>query len=453
MTLRAVITAGGTSEPIDDVRVITNLSTGRFGAAIADALVARGVSVTLLASNALARQQDWIPAGARVIPFGSFAALSRALSDALDDPPDLLFMAAAVSDYSPTPAAGKLSSDGEAMTLHMTRNPKLLAGLRDRCPTTYLVGFKLLSGVTDTELRDVAQRQAVDCRLDLTMANDLQHLSAERHPAVLVSPNGETFPIVGSKRESASQLVIHCLKALGHHAAPQRPTVSQWISRSRATPILDSGEEVGILTHHEDGYCAIFLFAHARGRGIGDRVIESVDRRVVTTEETAPWFIERGFRTTDRQGPLHFLDPPSMRDDLLPSASVCLVDPVANTVLIGRRKTTSFHGYWAFPGGRQEPDETLRACALRELEEETGLTPKVGVPVTVSTVHVSTGNGKRAWQVTNFAWLCETPEDPRETEELAAVWMPIDQLPELRPMAAGTRRVLRKLLASLAAKK
>ena len=40
-----------------------------------------------------------------------------------------------------------------------------------------------------------------------------------------------------------------------------------------------------------------------------------------------------------------------------------------------------------------------------------------------------------------------------ETEELAAVWMPIDQLPELRPMAAGTRRVLRKLLASLAAKK
>ena len=57
--MRAVITAGGTREPIDDVRVVTNLSTGRFGAHIANALVARGVDVTLLASHALMLQPGW----------------------------------------------------------------------------------------------------------------------------------------------------------------------------------------------------------------------------------------------------------------------------------------------------------------------------------------------------------------------------------------------------------
>jgi len=395
VTLRAVITAGGTTEPIDDVRVVTNLSTGRFGAAIARALVARGVEVTLLAGKALARQPTWIPEGVEVVPFGSFKDLDKVLSEAIVDPPDLLFMAAAVSDYSPIPTDGKIRSDAEEIVIRMRRNPKLLSRLREQCgPHTWLVGFKLLSGVSDEELRAVAHRQAIGCDLDLTLANDLQHLGRDRHPAVFVAPYGDAIPVDGTKDETAVQLVDHCLTSIG---------AARW--------------------------------------------------PVTASAESAPWFVERGFLISGREPPAVFLSPPSARDDLHAGASVCLVDLAAGKVLIGRRKTQSFRDYWAFPGGRLDPGETLRECALRELTEETGVTVDVEEPLLVTEVQVSSGEGEKAWEVTNFAWICTDPGNPRETDELAAEWVAIDDLNSLRPMAAGTRRVLRELLASLPARK
>ncbi|MFT4624445.1 MAG: phosphopantothenoylcysteine decarboxylase/phosphopantothenate--cysteine ligase, partial [Myxococcota bacterium] len=101
MIRTAVITAGGTSEPIDDVRVVTNLSTGRFGAQLANALAEAGVRVTLLASHALASHPEWVHPEVDLVPFGAFTDLRRALHAACDDRPDLVLMAAAVSDYAP----------------------------------------------------------------------------------------------------------------------------------------------------------------------------------------------------------------------------------------------------------------------------------------------------------------------------------------------------------------
>jgi phosphopantothenate---cysteine ligase (CTP) len=454
VTLRALITAGGTREPIDDVRVLTNLSTGRFGAAIAHALVARGVEVTLLAGRALADHPDWIPPQARVIPYTSFRDLDQRLRDALATPPDLLFMAAAVSDYSPTATAGKLSSDGDTLTLHLTRNPKLLKTLRDRCPDSYLIGFKLLSGATDDELTRVARRQAESCGLDLTLANDLQHLDSDRHPALLVPPTGPVTAITGTKRESADQLVCHCLTALGQDVRPRQRPVTDWIRGTETTPVLEDGALAGLRIQHDDDYSSLFIFEEFRGRGIGDHTLASIEKtKMVTPHDAVSWFVQRGFRLTHTQGPLSFLDPPEDRDDLHLGASTCLVDLAGRRVLIGRRKTPTFFNHWAFPGGRQELGESPRACALRELNEETGLSPTLGDLLAESVVHVSAGEGERTWRVCNFAWTCLDPQEPTETEEMAAAWIPIDELSSLRPMAAGTRRVVRILLASIAARK
>ncbi len=206
--MRAVVTAGGTSEPIDDVRVITNLSTGRFGASLANALAERGIEVTLLASRALSSHPDWVDPRVRMVPFRSFADLDEGLAQAVAEPPDFLFMAAAVSDYSPAPAEGKISSSADELTLTLKRNPKLLSTLRERCgPATYLVGFKLLSGVDRDELVDVARRQVVTNDLDLTFANDLAELDGERHPAWLVAREGPALRVEGTKAEVAHDLV------------------------------------------------------------------------------------------------------------------------------------------------------------------------------------------------------------------------------------------------------
>ena len=101
----------------------------------------------------------------------------------------------AASDYAPEPAPGKLSSGAESLTLHLRRLPKVIRSVRDWSPATYLVGFKLLSGVPPSELIRQAESTLVENRADLTVANDICTVRAERHVIHLVRQGhpAETF--------------------------------------------------------------------------------------------------------------------------------------------------------------------------------------------------------------------------------------------------------------------
>ncbi|MGE0709897.1 MAG: phosphopantothenoylcysteine decarboxylase [Planctomycetota bacterium] len=219
---RALVTAGGTSEPVDEVRVLTNRSTGRLGAALAAALDRAGVETLLLGSKAmLARRDVQLPPGVRVVPYESFRELEAALArETAAFRPDLVLMSAAVSDYSPEPAAGKLSSAAEERALVLRKNPKLLARLREQCgPAAYLVGFKLLTGVTDEELERVARAQLEGAGLDLTVANDLRRLGGGQHPLLLVDRQGAEA-LSGPRELVAEQLVRALLARSGRTPAP-----------------------------------------------------------------------------------------------------------------------------------------------------------------------------------------------------------------------------------------
>lgn len=87
----------------------------------------------------------------------------------------LVLHAAAVADYSSVKHDGKISSDQEELTIHLKRNPKILAELRDHFgKDTTIVGFKLLSGVSEADLISAAVKQMADNQTDYCIANDLQ---------------------------------------------------------------------------------------------------------------------------------------------------------------------------------------------------------------------------------------------------------------------------------------
>jgi 8-oxo-dGTP pyrophosphatase MutT (NUDIX family) len=560
--LRAVVTAGGTSEPIDDVRVVTNRSTGRFGAAIANALAQAGVhEVVVLAGPSLAARREWLDPRVRVIPFERFADLERALSEAIAPPPDLLFMAAAVSDYSPVPAAGKLGSDAEELTIVLRRNPKLLSSLRQRCgEQTVLVGFKLLSGASDEALSATARRYVARDGLDLCVANDLHRISAARHPVRVVSADGAVTDHVGAKEEVAEQLVALSLArvrrsssgppadlsdfgeaaARGAPADPVRarlfdqlpairamwwastgcalPTASAgvggrdeavavgdalaaaaWDGRWRGgalavavgdrvlvgtddpdglaagwrrareahrdhlaalglphvegRPILDGGRLVGVSAEVEvEGIVgtALWLLPERRGAGIGDRLVEQLTERrdhavIADGCGVGPWFGERGFREVLRRGGAVLLEPPSLRGDLVHASSVCALDPIGRRVLIGRRLVPPWEGFWAFPGGKRDGDETPLQAAVRELFEETGVRAEGLAPVRERRVFVGDPAAERVFSITNYVIPLLGADAPTPTAEIDAAWVPLATVGALRPMAAGTRRVLRGL--------
>lgn len=170
--MKILITAGGSREPIDAVRFISNTSTGATGAALADHWASAGHSVVLLrGTGATAALADGIESEV----FSSAADLGVRLARRLGDGTfDLVVMAAAVADYRPaTPFSGKISSTDDELTLQLVRTPKLLPGLKSLSPKPLrVVGFKLTAGApAEARLAAVAAQFAAG-GVDQVVQND-----------------------------------------------------------------------------------------------------------------------------------------------------------------------------------------------------------------------------------------------------------------------------------------
>lgn len=219
--MNVVVTGGGTVAPIDDVRHIANVSSGRFSAMITEACLARGANVwhihapgaqlpfqrlarfdldtpdpTAECTRLSALRARWIEARdrLRLVPLreGTVADYSTRLEHTLrSEPIDIVFLAMAVSDFEPQPLPGKLESQRDTLLIHATRTPKVIRSVRNWAPSVYLVGFKLLSRVSEAELIRQAESACRTNRADLTVANDLQTLRTGRHTVHLVRPGYE----------------------------------------------------------------------------------------------------------------------------------------------------------------------------------------------------------------------------------------------------------------------
>jgi len=167
---RVVVTAGGTREPLDPVRFLTNRSSGRQGFALAQAALDRGADVTLITAP-VALETPW---GAERIEVQTAEEMCQAVLSA-GETADVLLMAAAVADYRPAEtAAHKIKKDTSAsLTLTLTRTPDILAAVAERRDRTGLpavvVGF---AAETDDLLR-YAHEKLLAKHLDLIAANDV----------------------------------------------------------------------------------------------------------------------------------------------------------------------------------------------------------------------------------------------------------------------------------------
>ncbi|MCX2711830.1 bifunctional phosphopantothenoylcysteine decarboxylase/phosphopantothenate--cysteine ligase CoaBC [Mycolicibacterium sp. J2] len=124
--VKALVTAGGTREPLDPVRFIGNRSSGKQGYAMARVLAQRGADVTLIAGNTSGLID---PAGVHVVHIGSAAQLRDAVSKHAPDA-SVLVMAAAVADFRPAQVAtAKIKKGaGEPSSVDLIRNDDVLAG-------------------------------------------------------------------------------------------------------------------------------------------------------------------------------------------------------------------------------------------------------------------------------------------------------------------------------------
>ncbi|HEX3433720.1 MAG TPA: bifunctional phosphopantothenoylcysteine decarboxylase/phosphopantothenate--cysteine ligase CoaBC [Solirubrobacteraceae bacterium] len=212
--VRVLVTAGGTREPIDSVRFLGNSSSGRMGLALAEAALARGAEVSLVAAN-VALPSNTAIARHDVV---TAAELQRACEQRFADC-DVLLMAAAVADFRPAAAhAGKIKKSGRtSLALELEPTADVLAGLSaQRHAGQTLVGFAAEHGEDAVEL---ARRKLDEKRVDAIVVNDISRadigFDSDANEVTILTANGAGDGAIEVARASKTQVAEAILDAVG----------------------------------------------------------------------------------------------------------------------------------------------------------------------------------------------------------------------------------------------
>lgn len=251
--VKVLVTAGDTYEPVDEVRRLTHMATGRLGSLIADEFAAGGADVTFLCGK---RSMRPVREMEKTVSITGVMELQNAMRGLLAETRfHAVIHSMAVSDYTVRGLAneadtaaeiaksilsagpisgekqlqglilqalqksayipsGKISSDLPSLLVFLDRAPKVIPLVKQMQPDTVLVGFKLLAGVPEQELLDAVQAQMQNSGSDFVLANDLSGIDGDTHGAMLVGPDG-VLDRPATKQEIAASIVRHVMR----HAA------------------------------------------------------------------------------------------------------------------------------------------------------------------------------------------------------------------------------------------
>ncbi|MDA1316462.1 MAG: bifunctional phosphopantothenoylcysteine decarboxylase/phosphopantothenate--cysteine ligase CoaBC [bacterium] len=193
---KIIVTSGGTSEPIDDARVITNRSSGKMGVALAEAAFRYGAEVTLLRSHNSVLSHLPITQKA----YASVTELSSLMKKEVKNN-DIVIHAAAVSDFTVTKAGEKLeSSTPHSITLSPTK--KIINEIKKINPKIILIGFKAVTNVIPSAVEGSLQKLFDDAHADYVIVNDIS-----RSDIGFESDENEVYVVDSNK------IIKHILKA------------------------------------------------------------------------------------------------------------------------------------------------------------------------------------------------------------------------------------------------
>lgn len=213
---KIIITAGGTSEKIDNVRKITNSASGKLGMTIANHLLNQNDNLIIYyvcSKNSLRPTDERI----KIIEVDGTMDLKKEIESLLlNEKIDYFIHSMAVSDYMTdyvttlnkikesirktnniddafsnieTINGNKISSYENNLVVVLKPTPKIISMIKELSPSTYLVGFKLLDSVSKEELLNVAKKLRDKNKCDLVVANDLSTIRNRKHIAYIIDKN------------------------------------------------------------------------------------------------------------------------------------------------------------------------------------------------------------------------------------------------------------------------
>ena len=173
---RMLVTAGSTIEYIDPIRVISNLSSGKMGIAIAQEAQRMGATVTLVYGHGTLN-----PASDKIVRVNTVEEMYKAvMSELSSNTYDIAIMAAAVADFTPAKRSDKkIDTKQGKMELSLVPTRKIIDEVKNKSKDTFLVAFKADYCVSESELIEKAYRKLKECDAGIIVANDLGRKGSE----------------------------------------------------------------------------------------------------------------------------------------------------------------------------------------------------------------------------------------------------------------------------------
>ena len=202
---KVLISLGGTFEPIDSVRGITNKSSGKMGLAIAKQAYILGAEVTLIVANVSVR----IPQLFNVIRVETSKEMANVIFEIVEDY-DIFISSAAVSDFEVVQRKNKKIDSKSSLSIDLKPTLKIIRQIKKVNPNIFLVGFKAEFNITRKELINRAKKQIFDAGTDIVVANDVSQdecgFGSDKNEVLIIGDDVLTVPLA-SKDEIAKTLM------------------------------------------------------------------------------------------------------------------------------------------------------------------------------------------------------------------------------------------------------
>jgi phosphopantothenoylcysteine decarboxylase/phosphopantothenate--cysteine ligase len=198
---KILIIGGGTAEPIDDIRVITNRSSGKTAIALVMNAFERGADVELWYGHGTEPVPSYIP----YKNFETVADLFRLTKRIRSDQFEIIIVCAAIANYTPKKQKGKIPSGQDKLIVELNQAPVLLESLRSSLPHAKLIAFKTEEKKGNVKRK--TQQLLKKYHLDAAVGNTLAGFGAEQNELLLLTKKGKSTWKKGKKEELASAIL------------------------------------------------------------------------------------------------------------------------------------------------------------------------------------------------------------------------------------------------------
>ncbi|WP_303737131.1 phosphopantothenoylcysteine decarboxylase [Methanobrevibacter millerae] len=202
---KVLISLGGTFEPIDSVRGITNKSSGKMGLALAKQAYILGADVTLIVANVSVEISPLF----EVIPVETSKEMADAIFEVVHDF-DIFISTAAVSDFEVVKPKNKKIDSESSLSINLKPTIKIIRQIKKINPDIFLVGFKAEFNITRDEIIYCARKQIDNAGTDIVVANDVSNkdcnFGSDKNEVLIIDDDVLSVPLA-SKDEIAKTIM------------------------------------------------------------------------------------------------------------------------------------------------------------------------------------------------------------------------------------------------------